>query len=919
MSSLSEVVRKMVVMSLRDNEVPTSQQIRQHITAVVQMQRQIGRAEPIDEEALYREVLSQVNTWQADPSILRDGKHHNWLPGRKAQVQWNFWKRYRQYLEDEKTWPAIVTAKLDKVTDSILGDIGNPVQAGNWDRRGMVVGEVQSGKTANYTGLICKAVDSGYKLIIVLAGMTNDLRSQTQSRLDAEFLGFESEVGKIHSTSSRIGVGKIEDYGQLIAHPLTYSAKDGDFRANKSANLQLGGTPILLVVKKNASVLGRILTWVKNQGKPHPETGEKVVDGIPLLLLDDEADNASVNTKSPDEDPTSINRAIRQILNSFQQRSYVGYTATPFANIFILPDEDPADAKFGPDLFPKGFIYYIPPPTNYLGASRLFGLDENLDGAGKAVEGLPLICDAEDADVFFPRGHKKNLAVTALPYSLIRAVKSFIITCAARRARGQTEVHNSMLIHVTRFNDVQQQVMGLVDEVLIDLSRTIEFNTGAQAAELMDELQELWEESFVPITNAVLKIADDPQITSLDWNDVRAELLNAVTRIQVRGINGNAGGVLDYDNNPSGLTVIAVGGDKLSRGLTLEGLSVSYYIRPARNYDTLLQMGRWFGYRPGYLDLCRLYVPEELNGWYQHVAVANEELRREFNFMELGKLTPEEYGLKVRTSPDGLNITAANKIRHGRRMRVSFAGHLAQTTIFHKDSKVHEDNFDAAEKWLKSLAGAAPGKTRIQWEDVTPEQVTGFLGTYTTHPLCRQAEPDLLIKYIQKLAGYGELQKWTVVLASSSDAKAKIFPIAGFDVGLVRRGDATPERDLYMLNNANILSPQDEMIDLSKEQIQQALHDNIEEWKRGTTRSRKEPVRPSGPFIRRAREPESALLLLYPIDHEDFREPFSTKPVIGFAISFPGSPRGELGAVEYEVNTRYWNDRYGEDDDENES
>jgi len=246
----------------------------------------------------------------------------------------------------------------------------------------MVVGEVQSGKTANYTGLICKAVDAGYKLIIVLAGMTDDLRSQTQSRLDAEFLGFESQIGKIHNKDSRIGVGKFEIPGQLIVHPLTDRSKDGDFRAKKTANLQLGGNPILLVVKKNTSVLKRILAWVQKQGKPHPETGKRIVDDIPLLLIDDEADNASVNTRSEDEDPTAINRAIRQILNSFQKSSYVGYTATPFANIFILPDDD-NKSEYGDDLFPKGFIYCIAPPSNYVGPKQLFGLSEDLDGGEK--------------------------------------------------------------------------------------------------------------------------------------------------------------------------------------------------------------------------------------------------------------------------------------------------------------------------------------------------------------------------------------------------------------------------------------------------------------------------------------------------------------------------------------------------------
>ena len=917
MSNLYEEVRKVVTVTLRDKQYPQADQIKHHISAVLQMQRQLGRTEEIDEAALFRDILSQVNTWQAEPSVLRDRKHANWLPDHKVKIQWDFWKRYRRYLEEEKNRPSDVTGKLDKITDLILGDIGNPAQQGQWDRRGMVVGEVQSGKTANYTGLICKAVDAGYKLIIVLAGMTNDLRSQTQSRLDEEFLGFESEVGKVHGNGSRIGVGLIDTPNQLVAHPLTYSSHNGDFRANKSANLQLGGSSLLLVVKKNPDVLKRILAWVENQGKIHPETGKKIVDGVPLLLLDDEADNASVNTKKEGEVPAQINKAIRQILNAFQQRSYVGYTATPFANIFILPDEED-NLQYGDDLFPKGFIYNITPPSNYVGPLHLFGLTEDLDGSDNTTNGLPLIRGADDAKNIFPLSHKKELEVDELPESLIEAIKSFVISCAARRVRGQKDVHNSMLIHVTRFNLVQRQVMDLVNDELAKILRMIEYNTGAQAARLLEQLEEIWREDYLPTFESVILAFDDPQIIPLEWKDVRGELMTAITKIQVRGINGDVGGTLDYENNPNGLNVIAVGGDKLSRGLTLEGLSVSYYIRPAKNYDTLLQMGRWFGYRPGYVDLCRLYTTDDLVGWYEHIVVANEELRREFNFMELSHLTPEDYGLKVRTHPTGLNVTAANKIRHGKKMRVSFSGHLSQTTIFHKDSAIHEENLEVTNQWIQSLNSPTKiGKKRIVWQDVTAAQVVRFLEYYVSHPTCRRAESDLLIQYIQKLLGHGELTNWTVALVSNSMSKATQTKIGGHNIGLLLREDSTPDdNNLYMLKKANILNPEDEQLDLSEKQQEKALIDNIASWEKGETRSKKKPIRPSGPFIRSVRPPQNGLLLLYPLDPTLVKKPFTRTPIVGFAISFPRSSRGEASAIEYQVNTKFWRDRYGEEDDD---
>lgn len=907
------------MMELREkSEQPTILEIKRLISSVVFMKRQNNQFEEVDEEALFRDISSQISTWQADPSFLRDGKHRNWVPERKTEIQWNFWKRYRQYLEEEKHWSSKITTQLDKITDSILGDIGNPACQGQWKRSGMVVGEVQSGKTANYTGLICKAVDAGYKLIIVLAGMTNDLRSQTQARLDAEFLGFESEVGKVSSHGCRIGAGKIVTPDQLIAQPLTDRSMNGDFRTNKSANLQLGGCPFLLVVKKNTSVLKRILTWAQEQGKVHPETGKKIVDNIPLLLLDDEADNASVNTKKEDEDPTQINKVIRQILNSFQKRSYIGYTATPFANIFILPDEEDK-SEYGDDLFPKNFIYHISPPSNYIGPVQLFGLTEELDGSD-TTDGLPLIRRVDDAEAVFPVSHKKDLVVDRLPESLIRAMHSFVITCAARRIRGQKEVHNSMLIHVTRFNDVQAQVKDIVHTELMNMQRMIEYNTGEQAACLLRELEKIWEEDYLRTSKEVKEIQDElkTQLISVEWKDICSELLNAVNRMQVRCINGHAAGeALDYDNNPSGLNVIAIGGDKLSRGLTLEGLSISYYIRPARNYDTLLQMGRWFGYRPCYVDLCRLYTTADLVGWYEHIAVANEELRREFNFMQLSNLTPEDYGLKVRTHPDGLNITAANKIRSGRKMQVSFSGHLVQTTIFHKSQKIHEENFQSAEKWLRSLPQPEIEKKQAVWKDISFHQIISFLENYEAHPLCRQTESDLLIKYIRKLSGYKELINWTVVLVSSNASRARQVTIADYKTGLIQRTDNTPDdNDLYMLKKSNILSPEDEQLDLSDEEKKKALEANIVAWEGGATRSRKKPERPSGPFIRAVRSPQNGLLLLYPLDYSQFEKPFVSIPIMGFAISFPESNRAQETAIEYQVNTQYWRNPYGEEDED---
>ena len=920
-------VKSIVMKRLRGKETVTMADVYSETSIMLSALQTVGLIGAIDEEAIRQDILSTINVWQPDPSVLRDKKHVNWLPKRKAEINWDFWNRYRQYLEEEKNRSTAVTTQLHSITDSILGDIGDPADIASWDRRGMVVGDVQSGKTANYTGLICKAVDAGYKLVIVLAGMTNDLRSQTQSRLDREFLGFESELGKLHSGGSVIGVGRMGNHGKLIAQPLTYSGKDGDFRSKANANLKLGGNPLLLVVKKNKSVLDRIQKWIEGQGVKNPDTQDKIVKAIPLLFLDDEADNASVNTKSPDKDPTSINRAIRKILKTFDQSSYVGYTATPFANIFILPDDDDDSIKqFGRDLFPKNFIYYVSPPDNYIGASKIFGFGGLLDGEENSDQSFPLIRAADDAEHIFVPRHNKTLPVTELPASMIESLNAFFLTCSARRVRGQKNVHNSMLIHVTRFNAVQEQVMQLVNEHLDHAQRMILYRTGTQAEKYLKQLESLWEEDYLPVTHEVAEHDNTGRTRSEPWASVLNELPEAIAKIQVRGINGEAKGVLDYDDNEkTGLNVVAVGGDKLSRGLTLEDLTVSYYTRPARNYDTLLQMGRWFGYRPGFLDLCRLYTTDELVGWYQHIAMASEELKREFQLMVRSNLTPDDYGLRVRTSPDGLNITAANKLRHGQRMQVAFSGQLAQTTVFAKNDVIQQDNFLHTSDWVSTLGSnftSLEKSKSIVWQGCSLQAVVTFLEGFRTHPLARKADTGLLRKYIQKVGGYGELKEWTVVLASSGTTQ-QIYKIADHEIGLIKRSEAAVSSskgavptDLYMARNANILNPPDEHIDLKLMDLyDDAYIDTVKAWKDGLTKAKEKPKTASGPFVRRVRPAEKGLLLLYPLDHNEIDYPEGCKvtcPIFGFAISFPEGIHNEK--VEYQVNTQYWQARYGDDD-----
>lgn len=917
--------RQLTQVLLKGEQTPTRQIIQENVRSVLTMlSSQQGRAVDVNEEKLVRELESLFNIWMGIGTVLDNEEGHiPWLADRNSEINWDFWNRYVRYLEEEKGWAPATTTGLDQLTDSILQRLENPLRSGSWNRRGMVVGQVQSGKTANYTGLICKAVDAGYKLIIVLAGLQNSLRSQTQLRLDEGFLGRDSQVNRAfdRGQNSLMGAGQILTEKLLIAHSATSSAEKGDFNqrvANQNGTIPGGADPVLLVVKKNKSVLTNLLKWALSvRGIVNEESGRRIVRGVPLLVIDDEADNASINTNPPlfDEngnveeeyDVSAINGLIRKLLHSFDQSAYVGYTATPFANIFIYPDPAQKNPEFGDDLFPRSFIINLPAPSNYIGPARVFGLDNDPAIGLEASEALPIIRLVDDQEEWMPDKHKKDHVPSELPGSIKEAIRSFILCCATRIVRGQENEHNSMLVHVTRFTAVQSEVAKQVQDELTSLQRRLRYGDGNAPGNLEEEFEQLWTNDFVPTTSSIVSSLADPELQPVSWEEVKSLLHRAASKIQVKKINGSAKDVLDYWEHKNGLSVIAIGGDKLSRGLTLEGLSVSYYLRASKMYDTLMQMGRWFGYRPGYLDLCRLYTTDELVEWYEHITVASEELRQEFDYMADVGATPDEFGLKVRTHPQGLVITGANKMKTGTNMQLSYAGSLSETPIFYKDEDINQKNFEVTEELLRRLgAYSEQDKTcNYIWRHVTAEKITNFLTDYKSHPKCRAADTSLLVKYIKAQLPMNELVSWTVILISNNRAKNRCS-IAGHEVGLTKRRDVSEFHQEYRLSKSHILSQMDELLDLP-EDIQQEIKEiakrkQIEERKRSST--------PDGRLIRSKRSARNGLLLLYPLDPKEMKKINSKVPVIGFVVSFPNSETAKK--VEYTVNNVYWKEEFSQ-------
>ncbi len=639
------------------------------------------------------EIEVGVKTY-APNVIAKDKQSKYWLSKVKQFIQHAYFDRYKLYLSKEGFAQKSID-NIESTCELTLSYCANPKCAAQRDqKRGLVMGDVQSGKTANYLGLINMAFDYGYKIIVLLAGTTKSLRIQTQKRMDKGVIGAKSD--SIGNEIDYIGVGF--DTQEHYAVPFTNQTNDFARFMQRNLNSAIGdyNKPVVLVVKKVKSILesvGSRLQAVLN---------EKGLDSKSILIIDDEADNASVNTATPANTPTAINRCIRAIYNKFPIASYVGYTATPFANIFINPRDEQKDNL---DLFPADFIVQLNPPDYYFGGRKVFPND------GEAIPRcLRLIYEGEPG--YLPVIHKKEACFDCLSDSLIEAINSFLIDNVIRTLRGQSKKHRTMMINITRFNDVQVKIQERVIEYIDRLRETIEQLENASTEMFirnarMKSLYDLYQSGFFnPIKNG------DPALEQVpvSWSEIQHGLYEEIKLMLVVVINSRNGKMSRHDDsgvnrrfdyeeyNGTGARIIAIGGMVLSRGLTLEGLMVSYYSRNATTYDTLLQMCRWFGYRPNYEDLCRIYLSQENVDHFDAVLDAADDLREQFAEMERQGKTPKDFGLMIKESPDTLEttmlITSRNKMRGTEDIiyHLNYGGVYADTSKLLKDAAINDHN-----------------------------------------------------------------------------------------------------------------------------------------------------------------------------------------------------------------------------------
>lgn len=705
-----------------------------------------------------------------------------WLKEEKPLIKWAYSRRYFNYLLGPKKWAKGSVDSIDETSDQILDHCGDPKADYDFFVKGLVVGDIQSGKTANYTALINKAVDAGYKIIIVLAGTTKDLRQQTQKRIDTEVLGYSTFQ---NDTRERIvGVGLMKPDIEEHAAMITNSSPNGDIKKNNGSYPINASSPCFLaVIKKNPSTLQKVIDFITDTKAAYLDPDKKLP--FPVLVIDDEADLASIDTSNQEglESATGTNRLIRTILcHDCRRVTYVGYTATPFANVFIKPYEE-VDKNDADDIFPSDFIVTLPEPPGYSGVKAYFGITSNTESndAGIRTDLLAPISEKDRAS--FKKFGQDNVPTKLqtclyVPDSLRDAIKCFLIGAGIKVSRGIVE-NCTMLVNV----DVRQ----IYNETLRDNVRSIFndiCNRFLNVPKTRDEFRAYWEEHMAPVSQA--RLAEEGRPFSDTWEKISEGIDTAISwknADTVKLITGSSNAdTLDYTQSDYGLYVV-VGGQKLSRGLTLEGLSVSYYGRKASAFDTLLQMGRWFGYRKGWIDVCRVFTTQDIANNFIEAAIAMEGFKNQVAIMNENHSTPLTFGLRVRTF-SAMLPTSRNKMRNAEFENVTFSGSISQLLSYSFFKNV--DNLKATESFLKSLGSRDQKRlanNNIVFTGITPKQILAFLTAYRNNsnaiPLWRE--------YIKAANERGELIHWTVSVSALRESDSEPAELAGYTIYKAQR------------------------------------------------------------------------------------------------------------------------------------
>lgn len=734
--------------------------------------------------AHYNEVARGVREYR-DPPVLKDPSRvpQPWYIGPQADDL--FWPALESHLSRKPGWVGDPLESLDRSSTKVVSYLAPP-QARAIRTRGLVLGYVQSGKTSNFTGVIAKAADAGYRLAVVLSGVHNNLRRQTQLRLDEQ----------------------IVDLNPLSWVPLTTEQADFGRPVRALPLLAQPGLRLLAVVKKNPKRLANLVTWLEDAGQA------RILDRCPILVIDDEADQASLNTKKEEEERAAINALILRLL-AFPKVAYVGYTATPFGNLFV----DPAVPE---DLYPRDFIVDLPRSDSYFGPEQLFGRQRFTPDEAEST-GCDMIRIVPDWDATTLRPPRKKAGrdtfQPSVTPSLEEALRWFVLAAAARTARDGREQHSTMLIHSSQYVATHALLWKPVCASLLDIQGRLASADPLLVAELekqwTDELARVPSEEFGYVSVPFSQVLESLPATLAALGDLETpEGSNVVVD------NSFSPHRLVYDQDDP-RPVVVIGGNTLSRGLTLEGLISSHFIRTANTYDTLLQMGRWFGYRPGYADLPRIWMTADLERLFRFLAGVEHEIRLDLARYESEHLTPLEMAVRVRTHPK-LAITSALKMGKAVEQKMSYSGQRPQTILFrHKDSEWLTSNLDAGRRLIRAVRRRGIevkplGPNRLL-AGVPVEDILSFLDPsdgYRFYEGNAELQTDALRRYIEAQNRYGELRVWNIVVMSRRSDQLGTVDLAFADrVNLISRAKLTSSPPEYA-NINTLMSKVDRVADL---------------------------------------------------------------------------------------------------------
>ncbi|MEU0312299.1 Z1 domain-containing protein [Nocardioides sp. NPDC006273] len=775
-------------------------------------------------------------------AVVISGKPADWDPWYEERPDRSFyWDGYRGVLES-KGWDADAISELSRATDEVVKRLANPVRDDPYQSKGLVVGHVQSGKTANFTGTIAKAIDAGYKLVIVLTGTIELLRGQTQRRLDMELIGEENILGgvdrnnpELTATVDYIGDGDVDwaegkfvsygkdpkELGMPGIRRLTGSKDDYKLLKAGLGYLDFRQTdhfidpakPLydpqniyrpdirIAVVKKNSAVLKKLV---------HDLQSVKTVLGeIPALIIDDEADQASINTTRPDKNSaeekerTAINRLIAQLLRELGRAQYIGYTATPFANVFV----DPEDAE---DLFPKDFIVSLRPPPGYMGGASFHDLDKDLSGDDGDDPEKATVANSNE------KAYVRSLVAgpddtDARDAEILAALDAYVLAGAIKLHRAATLGKPKLFRHHTML--VHESVKTADHALVANDIRQIWKSAGYDLPMGLKRLQDLWNTDFRPVTEA--RAPEEPAVGA--FKDLIPHIGHAVDRIQ-GGVNPVVivNGVAEKDylqddiNFQAGAVwKILVGGAKLSRGFTVEGLTVSYYTRRTIAADTLMQMGRWFGYRPHYRDLVRLYIGRNVPGPRKTVidlyksfeAIVRdeedfrEELRRFQGFDDDGRplVRPMDVPPLVYQSLPYLKPTSGNKMYNA---ELTEQGEGGKVVDFSQqgphDDQVNELHFAAVQPLLDAATtegdffyineAGSPRPWKARYGIVPAEEMISVVEQFRWGKNFKVAP---YLAFMRKAIAEGTLKDWAVIVPEPATLPTRT--VGGRELTIIRR------------------------------------------------------------------------------------------------------------------------------------